>query len=557
MILKTIYSIVPTAFLKKLRLNLLLSLVVQLLDCCSVVLLVPVIMGLFHHDSLSNFIPADWILRTSQNPLLLLAFVVFFFIVKNIIYIKIIRFQSEFYYDVSNSLSTTLLRDFLNKDLLSVKTAKNSALVKNIVYIPNNFTTYILSSAIQIISEILLLVLILAGCFMLNPLGSFVLLMVSAVLIAGLYFVGRSEIKSANRSMSEKYDKNFSHLLNAVNGFSEIKINRLENYFVEKFGHSNAGLNKIYSNLMSNRISKPKYTETFLILFIAVLLIISKYLSTENHLVFISFLFASSIKIVPSVNRVLIGMANFKSHLYTIGILQKIPNPKATIAETEVLFTHKIALQNISFSYGSKPLLSNVSMIIPKGKTIGIFGNSGNGKTTLINILATLIDADSGTILCDNVTIDNTNKTGFLKLLSYVPQAPFILEGSILENLRLGNACGSETINTYLKLFDLEEIIENLPQKLHTFIGSNGYALSGGQLQRIALIRALLRNPEILILDEATNQLDQTLKNKTANILKALSKENNLTVICISHHKNELDSFCDAVYELKNGTLTS
>lgn len=557
MVLKTIYSIIPAAFQKRLGLNLLLSFLSQLLDFCSIVLLVPVITSLFRYHSFLDFIPVNQALEMSQNPLLLLVFVVLFFVFKNWISVKIIRFQSGFYYDISNAISIKLLCNFLNKELLLVKAEKNSVLIKDIVFVPNNFTAYVLSSTVQIISEILLLSMIFMGCFILNPTGSLLLLAISTILITGLYYLSRSEIQSANESASQKYDLNFSHLLNAVNGFSEIKINQLENHFLEKFGSSNLELNKIYSTLMGNRLSKPKYTETFLILIIAVLFVVSKYFSTENHVVFLSFLFASSIKIVPSINRILIGLANFKSNLYTVSILQKKPKAETSKPENVLAFKHKLELKNICFSYGTKPVLEDISLTISKGKTIGIFGNSGNGKTTLVNIIATLIDAHSGTILCDDIPIQSRNKTAFLKYISYVSQAPFILEGSILENLMFGNFYDPELVHDYLKRFELDEIVANLPKKADTFIGSSGYALSGGQLQRIALIRALLRNPAILILDEATNQLDATLRSKTAEILKVFSREKNLTVICISHHRNELSSFCDAVYELKNGILTT
>ena len=106
-----------------------------------------------------------------------------------------------------------------------------------------------------------------------------------------------------------------------------------------------------------------------------------------------------------------------------------------------------------------------------------------------------------------------------------------------------------------MTVFDLKKTIDLLPDKLHTFIGSSSHKLSGGQLQRLAIIRALLKKPKLLLLDEATNQLDSTLKSSVLATLKSISKKQGVTVITVSHHKKDLESFCDTIYELKNAEL--
>lgn len=559
MIFKEIYSIIPHEFLKRFRLNILLSFLNQILDFSSIVLLVPVIVGLFNPDLLAQTmklhfnLPAIW----GNFQLELIFMVLVFFLLKNLISVRIIRFQSDFYYGLSNSLSTGLLRNFLNKDLLSVRAEKNSSLVKDLVFIPNNFVIYVLSAGIQLLADIFLLSLILLFCFIINPAASFCLLVIAVLMLICLYYFDRSKAISANEKVSQKYDANFNHLLNAVNGYTEIKINQLEDHFLEKFSASNLSLNKMYSVLNANRTAKPKYTETFLIVIIAILFVFSKYMSHNNSnlVVLVSFLFAATIKIIPSINSILIGQTNMKANSHTIEILKPQKKKNAVSSIKNISFLEALSLRDISFGYDSKLILNQVSLEIPKGHIIGIFGGSGNGKSTLINIIATLITPDSGILSCDQTTILQEQRSGFLNLLAYVPQSPFIFEETIAQNLSLGNQASQQTISRYLTLFELDKTIENLPQKENTFIGNNENLLSGGQLQRLAIIRALLRNPEILILDEATNQLDGTLRDKIAGILKEVSKERNLTIITVSHHRKELEDFCDAVYELKNATL--
>lgn len=554
-------SIIPAAFSKKLRLCLSLSLVNQILDFISIILLVPIIISVFNPGSVLQLPYFNFLNQLRNYPISIISVVVLFFVAKNFLSVKIIKFQSDYYYDLSNSLSVTLLQNFLNKDLIDVKATKNSSLVKDIVFVPNNFVTYVLSSIMQLLSDGLLLVFILIGLLLINPLTVLCLLLIIIILLITLYFYDSTQLSTINKTVEEKYNQNFNQILNAVNGYIEIKTNQLESLFLSKFRNSNQSLNSIYSELNTNRLAKSKHTETMLIIIISCLFLITKYVSDDvnSNVLFVSFLFASTLKIIPSINRILIGITNLKSNLYTVDILK---DSKTSVHKEEKIvekmpFDTKIELQNISFQFDeAKPLLSNINLSIKKGEIIGLIGDSGKGKSTLLNIISTLIKPNSGTILCDDKNINETNKKAFLQNIAYVSQAPFILEGTILENLMLnGESVDLETLNDYLTVFDLKKTIDLLPNKLQTFIGSSSHILSGGQLQRLAIIRALLKNSKLLLLDEATNQLDYTLKNNILIQLKIIANKQGLTIITISHHKKDLESFCDTIYELKNAEL--
>jgi ABC-type bacteriocin/lantibiotic exporter with double-glycine peptidase domain len=564
MLLNDIYKIISLENSSKFKNTIILSITNLVLDFLSILLLVPIFISVFSPEFQFKTINSSLFTFLNQyknNQIELLLSIVLFYILKNLIALKITKYQSDYYYHLSNLLSVNLLRDYFNKTLLEVKKEKNSALIKDIVFVPNNFVVYVLSSVIQLISEALLLVLILLGAVLINPLVSLFLIIITSMIVLSLYFYDKNQLKDINSGVSEKYNSTFNHLMNAINGYVEIKTNRSENYFLQKFNSSNSALNKMHSKLNTNRLIKPKHTETFLIIIISSLFLLSKYISKDYNLnvLFISFLFASSIKIIPSINRILTSLTNLKTNLYTVDILKKsnLEKNEKIVSKEKVAFEDKIELKDIHFKYPDlKPILKSIFLTIHKGEIIGILGDSGNGKSTLINIITTLINPDSGEFFCDAKRINTTNKTAFLELISYVPQSPFILEGTILENLLLDdNSIKMETINEYLELFDLKTTIDSLPKRLNTFIGSNGYALSGGQLQRLAIIRALIRKPQLLLLDEALNQLDINLRTKIIGQLKIIAKTQNLTLITISHNKKELEQFCDTLYELKNSDL--
>lgn len=564
MLLNDIFNIISLGNSSKFKKTILFSITNLVLDFFSILLLVPVFISVlnpkFQFNNI-NFTPFSFANQYKNYPIELLVGVVLFYFFKNFIALKITKYQSDYYYGLSNLLSVNLLHDYFNKTLLEVKKEKNSSLIKDIIFIPNNFVVYVLSSVIQLISEALLLTLILLGAVLINPLVSLFLIIITSIIVISLYFYDKKQLKNINSKVSEKYNNTFNHLMNAVNGYVEIRINQSENYFLQKFKSSNSELNEIHSELNTNRLIKPKYTETFLIIIISSLFLLSKYIPKDYNIniLFISFLFASSIKIIPSINRILTNLTNLKANLYTIDILKKsnLETNEKIVSKEKVFFEDKIELKNIHFKYQDlKPILKSISLSIHKGEIIGILGDSGNGKSTLINIITTLISPDSGELLSDGLQINNTNKTSFLELISYVPQSPFILEGTILENLILdNNSIQIEALNEFLEMFDLKATIDSLPKKLNTFIGSNGYALSGGQLQRLAIIRALIRRPELLFLDEALNQLDVNLRTKIIEKLKILAKTQNITMITVSHNKKELEQFCDTTYELKNSGL--
>lgn len=560
MSLRNIYLLVPEKFQRDLKMASFFSLCYVLLDFLSIVLLVPVFVGIFNLQSQLPVHKATETIRRifQDHQTILLASLLAFFVVKNWMSVKMVRFQSDFAYRLSNALSVDLLRRYFQKPLVETKSEKNSELVKDILFVPNNFVSYVLSSWMTLLSEMLLLVMVLSILLFMDPAIALLLCLIVA-LIAGLtYWFEKRSLESINQEVSAQYNRNTSHLLDAVNGYPEIKINQMESYFLKLFGQSNGNLNERYATLQTNRLSKPRYTETILVFFIVSIFLLSQYLWTVNGsgAVFVSFLFAAALKIIPGVNRILIALTNLRTNAYTVDILQNsIPRPTNAVAETDIGFTDTIRLQNISVRFNAKPVLENLSLTIPKASIVGIFGDSGNGKSTLINSIATLITPDSGTICVDSEAITPATAASWLSKIGYVSQSPFIFEGSILDNLQMDQQAEPEILDKYLELFGLDETIARLPQKLDTFIGSNGYHLSGGQLQRLALVRCLIRKPQILLLDEATNQLDPNLRKKTTQTIQQIATENRMTVICISHNREELEDFCQAIYELKKGAL--
>jgi subfamily B ATP-binding cassette protein MsbA len=213
-----------------------------------------------------------------------------------------------------------------------------------------------------------------------------------------------------------------------------------------------------------------------------------------------------------------------------------------------------VQFDNVSFSYlPEKPTLSNVTLDIPKGKTIALVGHSGGGKSTIMNMLLRFYDANSGRILLDGHDIRDLTVSSLRSSMSVVNQEVMLFDDTVIENIRYGkeNATKEEIISA-AKLAEADEFISDLPEGYESRIGQNGILLSGGQRQRIAIARAILYNAPILLLDEATSSLDPISEHAIKKALNTLMKGR--TTIVIAHRLSTV-IHADRIYVISDGKI--
>jgi len=229
---------------------------------------------------------------------------------------------------------------------------------------------------------------------------------------------------------------------------------------------------------------------------------------------------------------------------------------KSMIIERNIGIPVGIEMKNITFAYNeSNILMKNQTIIINPGDTIAIVGHSGSGKTTMIRMLLSLLYPQSG-----NITLFTLNQKRIVlsestrNYFSYVPQGNALFSGSIAENLRIAdiNASDSKLVEV-LNISCAWDFIRNSKDGLETKLGEGGMGLSEGQIQRISIARALLKEAPILLLDEATSALDMETENRLISNIKKFNPD--LTCIAITHRLSILD-ICDSVYRLENGCFT-
>ena len=234
-----------------------------------------------------------------------------------------------------------------------------------------------------------------------------------------------------------------------------------------------------------------------------------------------------------------------------------LKNTKATIENGSnklVNFNDKIQISNLNFEYVQNfPVLNDISIDIKKGETSAIVGSTGSGKSTLIKLLLRLYDSTSGEIIFDNDDIKDLEIDSLRNKIGLVSQDIFLFEGTVFENIAYGNLDASdEEVWEAARLSESDKFINLLPNKEKTIVGERGQKLSGGQRQRISIARAILKNPEILILDEATSAVDNETEAAIQRSINTLKKGR--TVIAIAHRLSTIRN-AEIIYVLEEGRI--
>ena len=271
---------------------------------------------------------------------------------------------------------------------------------------------------------------------------------------------------------------------------------------------------------------------------------------------------AAAFRIMPSVNRII---GQFQILRYGMPIINKIYKDITLINlddknlnedGNKILFNEKIQLNNIEYSYETRPkvVLSEVKFDIPIFSHVGIIGESGSGKTTLVNLILGLLKPQKGEIKVDGINI-RSNLRSWQNQIGYVPQNIYLTDDTLKNNIALGlknEDIDSSSINDSIKLAGLESLVASLPNGLETMVGERGVQISGGQLQRVGIARALYNKPKVLILDEATSSLDLDTEKKVMKEIENL--KGSITLIIISHRLSAI-SICDKVIKIDKGKI--
>ena len=374
-----------------------------------------------------------------------------------------------------------------------------------------------------------------------------------------------SVVGKSLRRKSLKVQKEQGHIISLVDetlsGFKILKIFNSENIFLNKFKHSTKRFYD-FANSVNHRKNLASPLSEFLGItaISAVLWFGGQMVLNQNSLdasAFIVYLGLAYNVLTPAKS---LSRATYKvkkaiaSAERIFNIIDSEEKIKEKIDPTIITdFKNQIEINNISFSYLDDVVINKLNLKIKKGKKIALVGQSGSGKSTIANLICRFYDVDKGNIQIDNYDIKELSKKSLRGLIGLVSQDSILFNDSIKNNLLIGKpeATDSEIIES-LKVANAWEFVEKLPEKIYSNIGDSGNKLSGGQKQRLGIARAILKNPPILILDEATSSLDSKSEKYVQAALENVMK--NKTSIIIAHRLSTIKKV-DEIIVLNRGEI--
>ncbi len=473
-------------------------------------------------------------------------FVIFLNFYKNII-------LKNFHFNTSK----VIMRNFLNIPYSRFVKINTSKMINTINREIELLINSVINPSILFLLESLTILFFLIFIFIFDSYTFFLLLIfVVFTLLVFIYIFGK-KIKSLGKERFIYHNKIQKDVLQALHGIREIKIFRKQNFFLNSFLD---GLKKVTNiTVIFNTISESQRNviEFFLVIFFLLFVYLLSFNSdTSEILISIAFLFAIFIRLLPSMNRMYISLQSIRYYNSTLDNIyseytQKIENDEIKKDSKEKFESFEI--KDGHFKYKDETIFENLNFQVNKNDFVGIFGESGSGKSTLVDIISGLLKIDKGKYMINGKNL-NFSLIDPRDYISYVSQNTYLLDDSIKKNIAFGEE--EKEINQK----KLEEIlaipsfnfIKDLPYGQNSLTGDRGISLSGGQVQRISIARALYKDSEILILDESTSALD---KKNEEDLMKIVNNmKSNKTIILISH-KIDLLKDCDKKYELKDKTL--
>jgi ATP-binding cassette, subfamily B, bacterial PglK len=370
-----------------------------------------------------------------------------------------------------------------------------------------------------------------------------------------------------NRIGKERLKSNFLRFksINEAFGASkEIKVGGFEKTYVQKF--STAAKNTAQTQASAGLVNLlPRYFLEALAFGGILLILLYKMYQTNNFsnsLPIISLYVYAGYRLMPAVQQIYLSFAKLAFIGPSLDNLNEdIKNLKLFNKNQDqgILSLNKtITLKNIYYNYpnASRTALKDINLSIPVKSTVGLIGVTGSGKTTIVDIILGLLEAQKGTLEIDGQVITEKNSRSWQRSIGYVPQHIYLADETVAANIAFGvepKNINKELVEKASKIANLHEfVIEELPKQYETTIGERGVRLSGGQRQRIGIARALYHNPKVLVLDEATSALDNQTEKAVMDAINNLNKD--ITTILIAHRLNTVKK-CDKIFLLEKGQL--
>lgn len=477
---------------------------------------------------------------------------------------QLLRAQTRITYSIGIDLSVRIFERTLYQPY-SVHVARNSSeVIAGVSNKANDLIVGLLYPAAILVSSIIMLLIVLVALILVEPTVTIATLAAFALFYALTSLVSRGQLRESGRIINKQYSNVIRLIQEGLGGIRDILLDGTQRTFVDNYRLSETELRNSRATVQIMSGTPRFIIETLGILFLTAL---AYTLSTgsdglNSSIPVLGVVALALQRLVPVMQQLYFSWANIAGSSASVhGALEFLEQPmprSPEVGRTAILpFESHIRLENVSFSYGAglPSVLRNVNLDIPKGAKLGIIGETGSGKSTFLDVVMGLVMPTQGFVTVDGVRLDESNIRQWQGNIAHVPQAIYLADSSIAENIAFGEPPDEIDLDRVIAASitaQIHDVIQGLPDGMATLVGERGVRLSGGQRQRIGIARALYKQATVIILDEATSALDRETEQSVMDAVHALPAK--ITLLIVAHRHSTLHD-CTSVIRIGNGEV--
>ncbi len=562
------WSILSKKNQKKFFFIIFLFLLLSLLEIIGIASVIPFITAIFSPEKISNLpILNNFVdlIEKNQNIILPIFCIIFFsiFLLKNVFSIITYRYIFGYNSEIRAEVSTKILKKFFNQDYLYFINNSQGKLSATMSSETSVFSTQFLDALMILLSECMLLISIFILIIFTGH--SIIFLVIIPIILTTFLILSflKKKIKIWGKLRVELAEKMVTVSQRIFIGVRDIYFLKNIDQLINNFYLLNKNQSLLDAKTQTISIIPRALLELMglTVLLITLIYLYDSGISNNEIISKITFYFVIAYRALPSFSRILVQKQRIRYSENSVKIISETLSLEdkrilKTINYENYDFKKSLKLQNIDFTYDNKKnFFTGENFVLECGKVTGIYGQSGSGKSTLLNLITFLFKPDKGKIyIDDNEVLNDMDKRKFQNIITFLSQDTFLIEDTIKNNITLSSDhnIDNKKLEKAIQLACADKFIKDLPGQLDYMVGTQGRKISSGQKQRIVIARAFYDAREILVLDEATNAIDEsTEKEIYQNII---NEKGSKTIVIVSHNKSNL-SFCDNKYEIKDGSI--
>lgn len=489
------------------------------------------------------------------------------FILKNIYIISFNYLEARYIYNRRYSISHRIMSSYMQAPYTFHLQRNTAELLRNITTEVSLLINSVLTNLLSIARESVMAISILVFLFIVEPLITLMVILLASLGAGSFLLMTRKKVKDYGRQ-EQGHRRNMIQAVNqGLGGIKAARVLNREAEFIERFRIEAYRSTRLLAYIkFIKQIPKPVVETTAVIgMMLIAALLVWQGRPMESIIPILALFAMAIVRLMPAVQQLATLYTNL---LYSMVAVDPIYDDLKELEEyrrnfladrkqTEQLKLEKqIDVKDVYFQYpeSDEQALNGVSLTIPKCKAVAFVGESGAGKTTIVDLLLGLLEPVNGTIQVDGINI-HEHLSAWQRNIGYIPQSIYLADESLRRNIAFGlpdAEIDDQKIMKAVESAQLRDLIERMPEGLDTIIGEHGTRLSGGQRQRIGIARALYHNPQVLVMDEATSALDNITEKEITKSIEALKGER--TIIMIAHRLTTVQH-CDTLYLMENGKI--